>query len=342
MQQIYCQLAPTPDTVIELGSAKGGFAAAFFQAGAERCDVLSRSSPSDFDRLLPLSCYRDFDLPRLNSLKSDQVDLIIAYNGLENYRELTGDKAPADYVKWLCSSSGAVLFHEPGPGLEHNPAHKPRWPSYWIALFEKFEFRPVDEFRHRLWNDNRLHWSLRENTLLFVTERALTAPVSHRPAKYSMQDIVHPEHFLELLDEYYTALGVRDEMSRLDVMEFAIRQTNPAGIALCDQWIKGIQEKSIKTVFLACAGGMQGLGPYMIYQLERAEILISGYMDFLRNDLGEEFLGYKNYAPDGLSGCITKETTVLVASPGYAKQIVKKVSSVLETGHAAFIGAEIG
>ena len=106
-------------------------------------------------------------------------------------------QAAEGFIKSLTQHSPAVLFSAAIP-LQGGHHHvNEQFLSYWITLFEKHEFRPLDIIRGRIWQDQQVHWWLRQNIVLFALDELIEANEDLRKAVATTPiSVVHPEVYV--------------------------------------------------------------------------------------------------------------------------------------------------
>lgn len=95
-------------------------------------------------------------------------------------------------VASLAALSDAVLFSAaiPGQGGKHHVNEQ--WPAYWQALFRARVYSAYDFIRPQIWNDRRVEFWYRQNTILYVADSAASS--LQLPDKTSeVLALVHPE-----------------------------------------------------------------------------------------------------------------------------------------------------
>ncbi|MEM3896848.1 MAG: hypothetical protein QW763_06255, partial [Archaeoglobaceae archaeon] len=74
-----------------------------------------------------------------------------------------------------------------------------QWPEYWVKLFEKKSFVPIDYLRWQIWNIQDIEVWYRQNVLLFVNKSYINKnkiflELFERYGK--VLSVVHPELYL--------------------------------------------------------------------------------------------------------------------------------------------------
>jgi SAM-dependent methyltransferase len=128
-----------------------------------------------------------------------RFDLVVSLEVAEHL----SPEAAAPFVASLAKHGDLVLFSAaiPSQGGYHHVNE--RFPNYWADLFARHGFQACDCIRPYIWTDQKVHWWLRQNTLLFAHQRALTAypQLAEQVAIARPLAIVHPEVYLTRLHE---------------------------------------------------------------------------------------------------------------------------------------------
>jgi len=176
-----------PRSVVDVGCGTGAWIAEFNRCGVQ--DVMGIDGPYvDKSRLaFPAELFRSADLEeRIRVGRS--FDLVIS---MEVAEHLTPGRA-ASFVSDLAGLASIILFSAaaPVPGQGGQNHINEQWPSYWSAIFLRYEFMPID-LRGRFWADPEIEWWYRQNMLLFVRKDNL-GRLAH--ASQPPLDVVHPSH----------------------------------------------------------------------------------------------------------------------------------------------------
>jgi hypothetical protein len=79
-----------------------------------------------------------------------------------------------------------------------------RWPSYWSERFAVQGFACIDALRERFWTDQAIDVWYRQNLVIFADAAWLAQRTQDSWAafwKNGARDLVHPDHYLKLVDE---------------------------------------------------------------------------------------------------------------------------------------------
>lgn len=185
-----------PRSVIDVGCGVGTWLSVFQSAGIG--DIMGLDGGHVDPRWLTISSerFQSCDLTLPVSLPR-QFDLVVS---LEVAEHLPGAVAAA-FVKSLTRLGPVILFSAAVPqqcGFSHL---NEQWPEYWASLFRNENYVAVDCLRHRLWDNERVEWWYRQNTVFFVRRDRLadypalnghTAPDAGPPSA-----LVHPMLYLQ-------------------------------------------------------------------------------------------------------------------------------------------------
>lgn len=322
-------------SVIDIGCGTGAWLSVFTNNGVleilgiDGGDIPQTNFLINQDQFIQHSLTERIDLDATFDLA---MSLEVAEHLEENYAE--------DFVRLLCSLSDLVLFGAAIPGQGgHNHVNE-RWPSYWVALFKGQGYIAHDPIRPLIWSDNRIEWWYRQNTLLFVN--AERADHLKNYSKYlvddeSIVDLVHPECFLTFRNtlERYTNPSVYEQE---DLREWAMLRVNEEHRIMCEEWLDLIIDRDIKNIALFCAGGNAGLGPYLISRCGELEIDICAYFDhFHDKPLSNQFT-VQRFDVHELSSISHIPEAFLIASPGFASEIIGNIKRELGDDHPPLLG----
>jgi len=195
----------TPRSVVDVGCGTGVWLAQFALFGVSdiwgvdgphvRADELvidpARFSSADLEQ--PLQVGREFDCA---------VSLEVA--------EHLSPVAAEPFVDSLTRLAPVVLFSAAIPfqgGIHHV---NEQWQQYWANLFASRGYIPIDAIRPRLWDDERVLWYTRQNTLLYVRRDHLVAHPRLKEEYHRTRDnllsIVLPNYYLRAADPRFRGL----------------------------------------------------------------------------------------------------------------------------------------
>ncbi len=128
---------------------------------------------------------------------NERFDLAIS---LEVAEHLSASRAMS-FVDDICRSANLVLFSAAVPGQGGELHINEQWQSYWAEKFARNDYRPLDIVRPAIWNDDRIPYWYRQNTLVYATGDAYTKISGSLPQDLFGDgvrlDIVHPDLYLQ-------------------------------------------------------------------------------------------------------------------------------------------------
>jgi hypothetical protein len=124
------------------------------------------NSPVVCDRSLIKICDLESDFPLDRSF-----DLVICLEVAEHLSSTAAER----FVVNLARHSKAILFSAAIPFQGGHHHVNEQFLSYWVTNFARHEFRPIDLFRERIWNDVQVLWWLRQNIVLFAHDSLIVA-----------------------------------------------------------------------------------------------------------------------------------------------------------------------
>jgi 2-polyprenyl-3-methyl-5-hydroxy-6-metoxy-1,4-benzoquinol methylase len=180
-----------PQSVCDVGCGSGTWLMTIQKlAGINNSDVVG----FDFDvpaesLLIEPSSYRTTDLSQLVVCER-KFDLCMSLEVAEHIPASSADT----FVKFLVSLAPVVLFAAAIPGQGGANHVNEQWLNYWEERFEKHHYYGIDCLRSKFWNNDKVEWWYRQNTVLFVQEDKLS---SLGFDKYSdpLMSLVHPAAF---------------------------------------------------------------------------------------------------------------------------------------------------
>jgi len=78
------------------------------------------------------------------------------------------------FIESIVKLAPVVLFSAAIPhqgGVHHV---NEQWPAYWANIFKKHGYIPVDCIRRKIWNDDRVNFWFKQNTIIYVKESELS------------------------------------------------------------------------------------------------------------------------------------------------------------------------
>jgi hypothetical protein len=146
----------------------------------------------------------------------------------------------ASFVSNLTQLSDVIIFGAAIPGQGGTNHVNERWPSYWVALFEKLGFLCFDVLRGDMWYDDRVEWWYRQNTFVFVNRQRTDLVTNLEAIAANCRppiDLVHPVCF----DAYR---GTADLVTSGRVAEAAMPPTERTELAILRERVYAIEKST--------------------------------------------------------------------------------------------------
>lgn len=157
-----------PRSVVDVGCGVGGWLATFMQHGIQDVAGYDGEWLQLDDLLIPKERFHRHDL--CTPLTLDRVfDLAISLEVAEHLRP----QAAAGFVQTLARLANVVLFSAAVPFQGGTNHLNEQWPAYWVELFSRHRFVPIDCLRLKFWNNPRVKYWYPQNMMFFVSERHL-------------------------------------------------------------------------------------------------------------------------------------------------------------------------
>jgi SAM-dependent methyltransferase len=150
---------------------------------------------------------KSFDLGR-------RFDLVIC---LEVAEHISGSAAD-HFIASLTHHAPVVLFSAaiPYQGGDHHVNEQ--FLPYWVERFSRFNFRPLDLIRGKIWNDQAILWWLRQNVVLFAEQELVARDerlrrAADESAAYPLS-LVHPDVYLFRVQMGIEAMKKMDQLAK--------------------------------------------------------------------------------------------------------------------------------
>ncbi len=187
-----------PSRVVDVGCGVGSWLSVARSLGAE---IIGLDGDYVDRKLLeiPTECFIPADLTKPFPL-NERFDLALC---LEVGEHLPASSAET-LVRSLTSLSEAVAFSAAIPMQGGSNHVNEQWQSYWVALFAKCGYEPVDFIRSRVWSNEGVEDFYAQNLILYCSESLLrqNAAVNEKyeSSPRRMFDLVHPKRYLYNMD----------------------------------------------------------------------------------------------------------------------------------------------
>jgi SAM-dependent methyltransferase len=188
-----------PESVVDVGCGAGLWLEAFRRHGIGDFLGLDGDWAGDAGLAIPRELFRVADLEMPVRLER-RFDLVLC---LEVAEHLPPAAAPT-LIETLTRLGPAVVFSAAIPFQRGRGHVNERWPSYWSKRFAEQGFTCIDALRERFWTDQAIEVWYRQNLVIFADAGWLAQRTQDSRAafwKNGARDLVHPDHYLKLVDE---------------------------------------------------------------------------------------------------------------------------------------------
>jgi hypothetical protein len=143
-----------------------------------------------------------------------RFDLAISLEVAEHLSE----SAANHFIESLTAHAPLILFSAaiPYQGGDHHVNEQ--FLPYWAELFSRFNFRPVDVIRGKIWNEPTILWWLRQNAMLFAEQQLLAhnerlCRAAEASAAHPLS-VVHPDVYLHRMHIGMQAVGKMGQLAQ--------------------------------------------------------------------------------------------------------------------------------
>jgi hypothetical protein len=186
--------------VIDVGCGVGTFLCAAKAHGAKHIKGLDGNWVMQNELVISSMDFQSVDLSNPPPM-DETYDLAI---NLEVAEHLAKESAE-HFIQWLCNLAPVILFSAAIPGQGGVGHRNEAWLSYWVGLFGKQGFRPLDLIRPEIWGDQNIYFWYRQNTMIFIKNNR---PHQIGDINFAL-DIVHPELYMSKFSPKSNSLSTR-------------------------------------------------------------------------------------------------------------------------------------
>ena len=189
------------ESVIDVGSGLGTWLKTAQEMGVETVQGVEGEWIKTADLKVDLGLIHVCDLEQGFDLKT-RFDLVIT---LEVGEHLAPEAAEV-FVESLCRHGDVVLFSAAIPFQGGHHHVNEQFLSYWMELFAKHGYRPLDVIRPLIWDDEAMLWWLRQNIVVFANGEGLAKypKLAEEGAKHlGPISVVHPKIYMDRLAPLY-------------------------------------------------------------------------------------------------------------------------------------------
>ena len=171
-----------PKSIVDFGCGLGSWLRVFKDSGIDKIlgldgDWVDRTKieTSVIDN------FKEVDLEKEIKLK-EKFDLAISLEVAEHLHKESADI----FIENLTNASDVIVFSAAVP-MQGGQNHINEQPlTYWVNLFDKYNYKFYDIIRGRIWNMDNVFWWYKQNMVVFSKNKLNIKPV------YPI-DILHPE-----------------------------------------------------------------------------------------------------------------------------------------------------
>jgi len=171
-----------PKSIVDFGCGLGSWLRVFKDSGIDKIlgldgDWVDRTKieTSVIDN------FKEVDLEKEIKLK-EKFDLAISLEVAEHLHKESADI----FIENLTNASDIIVFSAAVP-MQGGQNHINEQPlTYWVNLFDKYNYKFYDIIRGRIWNMDNVFWWYKQNMVVFSKNKLDIKPV------YPI-DILHPE-----------------------------------------------------------------------------------------------------------------------------------------------------
>lgn len=183
-----------PHSVLDMGCGVGTWLAVALEYRVS--DVIGVDGPYvEHDLLqIPADRFISGDLTQEIDLKRS-FDLVISLEVAEHLPARCADV----FVDNLVRHGPVILFSAALPSGSGTGHVNEQWPAYWAERFERRGYEAIDCLRRLIWNNPKIEWWYRQNTILYAKSEYLASHPKLREEHKRYQGIplplVHPDLF---------------------------------------------------------------------------------------------------------------------------------------------------
>ncbi len=126
---------------------------------------------------------------------SRKFDLVISLEVAEHLEPESAEQFIANLVR----HSDLILFSAAIPHQGGQNHLNEQWTnSYWENIFKKFNYRPTDLIRNKIWKNENIHWWYKQNIVVFFSKESKYANL---PVK-EFNNYVHPDLYIHKIEQF--------------------------------------------------------------------------------------------------------------------------------------------
>jgi SAM-dependent methyltransferase len=180
------------NSVVDVGCGDGSWLEEFRRNGIDDVRGIDGAYVPAQALKIPRYLFTACDLKHHHLALGRQFDLAVS---LETAEHLPPSRARS-FVADLVSLSPQVLFSGAIPFQRGNHHVNCQWPDYWQSIFSEYSYVAFDVIRPAIWDDERVAFWYRQNTILYVRRDCAERNVKLQPISANrgarLQRLVHP------------------------------------------------------------------------------------------------------------------------------------------------------
>jgi hypothetical protein len=192
-----------PNSVIDVGCGNGTWLAVWEKHGITDITGIDGDYVKVQDLLIDTKNFIAFNLEK-GFVSDRKYSLVTSLEVAEHINS----QAAETFIKSLCNLGDIILFSAAVPGQEGTLHVNEQYPEYWISLFSKNGFVPIDNIRKRIWTNQRISWWYRQNIFLFMHQSQIEKNAEFKKdfenTNVGFVNIIHPELLKDKMVELYS------------------------------------------------------------------------------------------------------------------------------------------
>lgn len=181
-----------PKTVIDIGCGTGTWLSVFKSLG---CSVFGLDGSWVEKQMLKIDLEEFYETNLEEKIILNKTfDLVVSLEVGEHLKEERAES----FISDLTSLGPVILFSAAVPSQYGRHHINEKWQSYWVEIFLKNNYIPIDCIRPVIWNNHDVEWWYKQNTILYCRKDYIKnypklSKLYLEITNWQMWDLVHPE-----------------------------------------------------------------------------------------------------------------------------------------------------